>query len=207
MSKVELRCGDAVEIMSTIANNSIDLIMTDPPYPKEFEHLYTEMAREAGRILRIGGSLVTLCGHHQLARILPAMTQYLKYRWIIKLDHNGHHARMRMGIMVTWKPMLWFVNQKLSPRRNVIDTAESRGRSKINHPWEQSIDYALWGIENLTDDYDTVLDPFMGSGTTGIVCVSLGRNFIGIDIDQRYVDVAARRIAEAQAQPVMEFAK
>jgi len=52
-----------------------------------------------------------------------------------------------------------------------------------------------------------VCDFAMGSGTTGAACVPLGRDFIGCDIDQHWVDVSARRIAEAAAQEVMEFAK
>jgi site-specific DNA-methyltransferase (adenine-specific) len=51
------------------------------------------------------------------------------------------------------------------------------------------------------DDWQTVLDPFMGSGTTGVACVNLGRRFIGIEIEPRYFDIACRRIEEAYRQP------
>jgi site-specific DNA-methyltransferase (adenine-specific) len=201
MTTVTLHLGDCLDYMRSMPAGSVDLIVTDPPYPKEFEHLYGAMAKEAKRVLRRGGSLVTLCGHYQLARILPDMAQHLKYRWIIKYDQPGSYARMAMGILVTWKPMLWFVNEALSPSRNVTDYAISSKRSKASgHPWEQDLDYALWAIENLTDEGDTVLDPFLGSGTTAIACKQTNRNFIGCEIDAGYFAIAERRIADAQTQ-------
>ena len=60
-------------------------------------------------------------------------------------------------------------------------------------------------INYLPDDVTTILDPFMGSGTTGVACVQTGRNFIGIEIDPTYFAIAERRIKEAQAQPKLEL--
>ena len=201
---VQLYHGDCLEIMPTLDAGSVDLIVTDPPYPKEFEYLYGAMAKEAKRVLRRGGSLVTLCGHYQLARVLPDMAQYLKYRWIVKLDQPGSYARMAMGILVTWKPMLWLVNDAFTPLRNVTDCAVSEKRSKSNgHPWEQDLGFALWAIENLTDPGDLVLDPFLGSGTTGKVCQATGRRFVGIEKDAAYFEIAKRRVETAQL-PLLE---
>jgi DNA modification methylase len=52
-------------------------------------------------------------------------------------------------------------------------------------------------------DCKTILDPYMGSGTTGVACVKLGRKFIGIEIDEAYFDIACERIRKAYAQPDM----
>jgi DNA modification methylase len=60
-------------------------------------------------------------------------------------------------------------------------------------------------LVGIADEGSTVLDPFMGSGTTGVACVQTGRNFIGIEIDPDYFAIAERRIAEAQLQPRLEF--
>jgi len=57
-----------------------------------------------------------------------------------------------------------------------------------------------WILERTTRPAETVLDPFMGSGTTGVACVQTGRNFIGIEIEPKYFEIAQRRIAEAEAQ-------
>ena len=193
--------GDCLDILPTLEAGSVDAVITDPPYPKEYEHLYGLTAKEAKRVLRRGGSLLTLCGHYQILRVGAAMSEHLKYRWIIKLDQPGTHARMAMGIRVTWKPMLWFVNEALSPRRNIVDGCASRKRSKeTGHPWQQDLDYALWGIENLTNPGDVILDPFMGSGTTGVACLNTGRRFIGIELDPGYFEIARQRLEAASAQ-------
>ena len=205
MSQVTLYTGDCLDIMRTLEAGSVDAVITDPPYPREYEHLYGAVAKEARRVLRVGGSFLTLCGHYQLPRVLADIGEHLRYRWIVKLDHPGSHARMAMGVMVTWKPMLWFVNEKLSPRRNIVDGCASQKRSKdTGHPWQQDLDYALWGIEALTDPSNTILDPFMGSGTTGVACVQTGRNFIGIEIDPGYAEIARQRIEKAQEQARQE---
>ena len=57
----------------------------------------------------------------------------------------------------------------------------------------------IWCIEWL-GTYSTILDPFMGSGTTGVACVKLGRKFIGIEIEPKYFDIACKRIRDAYAQ-------
>ena len=58
-------------------------------------------------------------------------------------------------------------------------------------------------LEQFTERGDTILDPFMGSGTTGVACVKTGRNFIGIEIDESYYAIAEKRIKEAQMQPLL----
>ncbi|MCO5071118.1 MAG: site-specific DNA-methyltransferase [Rhizobiaceae bacterium] len=57
-----------------------------------------------------------------------------------------------------------------------------------------------WQLDQLPDAR-TILDPFMGSGTTGVACVKLGRKFIGIEIDEGYFDIACKRVADAVARP------
>jgi site-specific DNA-methyltransferase (adenine-specific) len=58
-------------------------------------------------------------------------------------------------------------------------------------------------VRRYTDDQETILDPFMGSGTTGVACVKLGRKFTGIELDADYFDIACERIREAYKQPDM----
>lgn len=69
------------------------------------------------------------------------------------------------------------------------------------HPTQKPVELMEWCIKFFADG--TILDPFMGSGTTGVACVKLGRKFIGIEIDEGYFDIACARIAKAYAQPDM----
>lgn len=59
----------------------------------------------------------------------------------------------------------------------------------------------IWCVQQFTEDAKIILDPFMGSGTTGVACVKLGRKFIGIEIDEKYFEIACKRIRDAYAQP------
>lgn len=69
-----------------------------------------------------------------------------------------------------------------------------------NHPTEKPVGLIEKILEASTSDADLILDPFMGSGTTGVACVNLGRKFIGIEIEEKYFNIACERIRAAQAQ-------
>lgn len=77
--------------------------------------------------------------------------------------------------------------------------------SITEHPTQKPVELMKWLIESYSNEGDTILDPFMGSGTTGVACVQTGRNFIGIEIDPTYYAIAERRIAEAQLQERLDF--
>ncbi len=70
-----------------------------------------------------------------------------------------------------------------------------------SHPTQKPVAVMEWCIEQLPGRCGTILDPFMGSGTTGVACARLGRRFIGCEIEPRYFDIACRRIEEAYRQP------
>ena len=76
--------------------------------------------------------------------------------------------------------------------------AREKGRV---HPTQKPIDVMRWCLEQLPEDAQTILDPFMGSGTTAVACVKMGRKFIGIEIDEKYFDIACKRISDAYKQP------
>jgi DNA modification methylase len=69
------------------------------------------------------------------------------------------------------------------------------------HPTQKPVDVMKWCIEHIPEPCNTILDPFMGSGTTGVAAVKLGRRFIGIEREPKYFEIAVRRIEAAYAQP------
>ena len=75
--------------------------------------------------------------------------------------------------------------------------------SDIDHPCPKPLLFTKWLVSRTTLDGDTVLDPFMGSGTTGVACHEIGRRFVGIEMEPAYFDVACRRIEDAQRQSNM----
>lgn len=77
-----------------------------------------------------------------------------------------------------------------------METVEANG-----HPCPKPLGWMTWLVELASNPWEIVLDPFMGSGTTGVACVKLGRRFIGIEIEPKYFDIACKRIEAACAQP------
>ena len=75
------------------------------------------------------------------------------------------------------------------------------------HPTQKPLPLMIWCIQHLADDGATILDPFMGSGTTGVAAVKLSRKFVGIERIEKYFDIACRRIGEALKQPDLFISK
>ena len=70
-----------------------------------------------------------------------------------------------------------------------------------DHPTQKPLELMEWCILQLPSDAETIIDPFMGSGTTGVACANLDRKFIGIELEPKYFDIACRRIEAAYKQP------
>jgi DNA modification methylase len=73
------------------------------------------------------------------------------------------------------------------------------------HPCPKPLKFTTWAVHKASLEGETVLDPFMGSGTTGVACVNIGRRFIGIEIEEKYFDVACKRIEIAASQGQFDF--
>lgn len=78
--------------------------------------------------------------------------------------------------------------------------AQPTDRPPNGHPCSRALIHFKWLVHWHSTDEEVICDPFMGSCTTGVACVELGRRFIGIEIDERYYEIALRRIEQAQAQ-------
>ncbi len=94
---------------------------------------------------------------------------------------------------------------KSAPGRRVIPSISSKAqpsdRPPNGHPCSRALVHQAWPVKWFSDEGETVLDPFMGSGTTGVACVELGRRFIGIEIENSYFNIALNRISRTDPQP------
>jgi len=199
MNNIQLYHGDCLEVMKMLPDASVDAVITDPPYLRKYLPLYGLMAAELPRLLKRGGSLLAIVPHYAMPEVLTMVGRYLKYRWICCMwQMVGNHPRMAMGIEVIWKPIVWWVNKAWPQRRGFVrDGFENVQPTKLLHKWEQSLSWAEYCLRFVPAGA-AVIDPFMGSGTTGVACIQAGHNFIGIEIDEGYFNVAKQRIEEAQ---------
>lgn len=196
-NSVTLICGDFAQVAQDLSSESIDIIITDPPYPREFIELYGLLAEQAARLLKPGGSLLAMCGQSYLPEILSMMTPHLTYHWTISYQTPGGQSPQIWPRKVNtfWKPVLWFIKGEYSGVWHG-DVIKSDVNDKRFHHWGQSES----GMARLINDYsipgDLVLDPFCGGGTTGVVSVALKRRFVGIDIDTEAIRVTQDRLLE-----------
>jgi len=103
----------------------------------------------------------------------------------------------------TMHPILYYGRYWRAGKGNWPNGTTMNERAEKNgHPCPKPIKAWTWLVEKVTPPGGLVLDPFMGSGTTGVACVQTGRNFIGIEIDRGYFDIAKARIEKAQVEMI-----
>jgi 16S rRNA G966 N2-methylase RsmD len=199
--KVQLLNKDSTrpEEISEIKDNSVDLIITDPPYAEKYLDLYDGLAKFASHKLKPGGSVVFMTSEYFLPQVINKFSQYtnLTYWWNIKVKMKGPNLRIYpKGVIQGGKLMLWYVkgNKRLTDTK-VVDFIESDRPNKDRHEWAQNPIEAEHIIKHLTVSEDSlVVDPFLGSGAFGIAAIQLGRYFVGIDIDKTVFEDARSHI-------------
>jgi ParB-like chromosome segregation protein Spo0J len=193
---VRLEAKDFRSQAEGIPDESVSLIFTDPPYDRDSLPLYGDLARIAARVLRPGGSLLCYCGHYLLPDLLPLMTKHLRFWWPCAAAHSGPEARMReYGIVVGWKPILWFVKGTRGDKETFVRDVTFGQREKDHHPWQQAEVEARYWIEHLSRPGDLVWDPFCGSGTTALAARGLGRLALTCDTDPEAIEAALARLS------------
>ena len=143
-----------------------------------------------------GGSLILYVGQTQLPAALDALRPHLRYWWTIACIHAGRSTVMReYGINAGWKAVLWFVKKTRDNNSIMVNDVMSGGEEKSHHDWQQSQSEAAYWIEKLTPKDGLIVDPFLGSGTTGAAAKALGREWIGFEIDPETAAIASGRLA------------
>jgi hypothetical protein len=195
--RYKLICADINSV--EIDPESIDVIITDPPYPKEYLPLYEGLAVLANKALKPGGSLIVMVGQSYLPEILGLMMPHIKYHWMASyLTPGGQSVQLwQKKVNTFWKPLLWFVKGEYNGQWiGDVTKSNTNDNDKRFHGWGQAESGMASIVERFTVPGDLVLDPFMGGGTTGVVALQLDRKFIGIDIDDNAIETTKKRIAE-----------
>ena len=217
---------DCLEGMKLIPDNSIDLVVTDPPYKTTSRG----SSGGTGGILKDKLNMKGMVFEHNSIKFsewLPELYRVLKERSHAYIMTNNKNLKdmlieIENANFEIFKTLIWAKN---SPITNMyyMDSHEyiifcRKGKAKrINncgtksvlnidnvknkqHPTEKPIDLIKIFIENSSQENEIVLDPFMGAGSTAMACKELKRNFIGFELDKQYYDIANKRISEEMAQ-------
>jgi 16S rRNA G966 N2-methylase RsmD len=197
---VEIIHGDFRDVCRDIAAESIDLVLTDPPYPKEYLPLWNDLAEMAARVLKPSGFCIAYSGQLHLFDVGMMMRQHLDYYWTSALYHQGPtqliHAR---NVICEWKPILIFYKPPFRKlERQWSDYVVSPAREKGLHDWQQSEVPYEYLIDFFSEPGNLVLDPCTGGGTVPVVCRRKKRRCIAVDIEEENVRIARGRLADQQ---------
>jgi len=202
---IELHLGDCLEIMKSMPDKSVDAVITDPPYGVEIAGWDVAPTLDfVNECMRIAKSTVIMFS----GASVRSVEEFVKLKadrmliWSPKFTLSHTQAN---GLFFRYHPIwAWRLPRKVSS----FNWDVLQDNTEAGNWWKHSCTKPVTLMQKLVgiaDEGSTVLDPFMGSGTTGVACVQTGRNFIGIEIDPTYFAIAERRIKEAQQQPRLEL--
>ena len=206
-----LYLGDCLEILPTLPK--VDAVITDPPYGVGFIHggndnsgiglgrYATKFAGVAiagdrapfdpSPFLAMGVPAILWGANHYCSR-LPDAAAWLVWDKRAASGHTNDFADCEMAWTNTDGVARMF-------RHHWDGMMRASERGERSHPMQKPVALLKWCVDRIPGAH-TVLDPFMGSGTTGVACANLGRKFIGIEIERKYFDIACERIDNAYRQ-------
>ena len=222
---IDLRLGDCLEVMKDIPDNSVDLIITSPPYnigkmhsnhlqfgtyqgndmqESDYQTWQIRVLNECFRVLKEDGSMF----YNHKVRIKKGLAIHpiewiFKSEFILKQEITWDMGKSANCDKIRFFPfserIYWLVKNKKTKLNNTNNLSDV-WRCVPTHKRKETGHIAVMPIEivnNILKSFENktkVLDCFMGSGTTGVACKNLNRNFIGIEIDETYFNIAKERI-------------
>jgi site-specific DNA-methyltransferase (adenine-specific) len=190
-----------LERIARIAPGTVQAVITDIPYIKEFLPELPALAAMASRVLVDGGIFATYSGQYHLPKVMAAFGEYLTWGWAAATFWQGRANVVRpRNVFNRWKPILVYTKGKWRKRRFWEDVlSRPDGFVKRWHKWEQPLSESERLVRAFTKPGDLVLDPCGGGFTVAIACYRTGRRFIGCDIDGECVQNGHQRLAEQRA--------
>ncbi len=217
MSRIEtigdatLYLGDCREILPTLGK--VDAVVTDPPYG------INHVKGSGGKGAHTRRNIKAVQGDNKPFDPAPL----LSFRNVIMWGADHFYPRLpdrgswiafdKLDGMKPWDSFsdveFAWCSQESAARifslrwKGLACVKAHEGYGVRVHPMQKPISLMRWCIEQFGDKQKVILDPFMGSGTTGVAALQLGRQFVGIEIDSDHFDIACRRVDEASKQPTL----
>lgn len=238
MVRADLRIGNCLEILSEIADNSIDMLLVDLPYGTtecKWDTIIPldQLWEQYNRVCKKNAAMVFTAQQPFTTVLAASNIENLKYEWIWEKPQGTNPMNAKImplksheNVLVfyrekpTYNPQMWYstpyrgYSSEKHKLGEVYGNAEYRHskhrdnpdgsrypksvqrwkQEKGYHPTQKPVEMMEYLIKTYTNEGDTVLDNTMGSGTTGVACMNTLRNFIGIEMDEKYFDIAKDRI-------------
>lgn len=205
--------GDCLELMKSIPDNSVDLVLADPPYGMNFVSNYRkekynkiqnddsfflsdELLKNIYRITKNNSHLYVFCSFHLIGEFKHALGKFFTVKNVIIWEKNNTSMGDLSGDYAPKYEMIIYCHKgrrTLNGGRDPNIIKYKRTGNK-NHPTEKPVDLLEFLISKSSNEGETVLDFTMGSGSTGVAAKNLNRKFIGIEQDDKYFEIAKNRI-------------
>ena len=213
LAKINLLHGDCFELLQDIPDESVDMVLTDPPYGMNFQSDYRktkyekikgdsnldwldDFVNEIYRVSKPNTAHYVFCSFHHVDKFKQAIEKKFKVKNILTwVKNNTSMGDLKGDFAPKTEFIIFFhkgrklINGKRDP--NVLEF--KRTQNKL-HPTQKPVDMTEYMIGKFSDEGDLILDPFMGSGTTGVACLNTNRRFIGMELDEDYFKIASERI-------------
>jgi site-specific DNA-methyltransferase (adenine-specific)/modification methylase len=196
----ELYLGDCLEILPTLG--PVDAVVTDPMYGVGLEYAEIDDTEENVRAVMVPA--IEMC----IARFgRVVVTPGTRCMWLYpRPDETGAvyfpaGAGFSRWGFTCFQPILYYGKDPHPSNNKKPNSIQCTEMSEKNgHPCPKPEKWMAWMVNRASLPGECVLDPFMGSGTTGVACARLGRKFIGIEIEPKYFDIACKRIEREYEQ-------
>ena len=210
--------GDCLEVMSGIKDKSVDLIVTDPPYLMDYQSnrrkkedrfdkikndkgnymLIQDYLEECHRIMKDNTAIYCFCSWHNIDFFKNEFEKHFKLKNILVWNKNNHGTGDLKGSYAPKHEFILFGHKGRTLLRekriaDVIDCPKISS-NKLTHPTEKPQDLLEIFIKQSSDVGSIIFDGFMGTGSCGIAAKKLNRNFIGIELDEKYFNIAKNRL-------------
>jgi DNA modification methylase len=201
-----LYLGDCLDVLPTLAAGSVYAVVTDPPYAIDGEEPFS-VTESAIASAAWNLAVVILDWRNPIRDRRKVGELVWHYGWA-----SGFRSKAKSGVCHTHNTIhllgdarrLHFTDGSIIPNeKGMWSPLHCSWYPKHYHKYEKPVGLMTWLLKRV--DTNAILDPFMGSGTTGVACAQLGRKFIGIEIEPKYFDIACKRIEQAQMQGRLEF--
>lgn len=209
IGNAELYCGDCIDVMPLLPK--VDAVITDPPYG-----IGVDRSMSAAGGTKYGAAMASKRQYEAKGwddkPIGQVEIDLIKQAGKVQIIFGGNYFALPPSrCWLVWDKrtngefadceLAWTNMDKVVKRIEWMWNGMLRKNqeTRYEHPTQKPVGVMQWCIEQ-ADMPETVLDPFMGSGSTGVACMNLDRCFVGIEIDRKYFDIACERIERAQQQ-------
>ena len=200
--------------MKLIVMGGVDLIVTDPPYminyrsdyrknkynriknDKDSYNLISEYFKKCNEILKDNSAIYCFCSWHNVDFFKQEFEKYFKLKNIIVWNKNNTSMGDLKGSYAPKHEFILFGHKgrRLIEGFRYPDVLDFKRTNNKLHPTQKPIDLLEIFVKTSSKEGDTIFDGFMGSGSTGIACLKNNRNFIGVELDEKYFEIAKNRI-------------